>query len=88
MATGDLSVPADFAGSNVAFIIDGDVHLSASSSSSTINHTGASILSSGEVHISANHTFDSCALPPSGLMPQLLVIRHVVPSEGMVVASN
>ena len=88
MATGDLSVPADFAGSNVAFIIDGDVHLSASSSSSTINHVGASILSSGEVHISANHTFDSCSLPPSGLMPQLLVIRHVVPSEGLVVASN
>ncbi|MGR3661088.1 MAG: hypothetical protein ACU0CA_07870 [Paracoccaceae bacterium] len=80
MAKGDLNVPADFAGSNVAFIIDGDVHLSASSSSSTINHVGASILSTGEVHVSANHTFDSCTSAPSGLMPKLLVIRHVVPT--------
>lgn len=80
MGMSGMSVPADFAGSNVSFIVDNDIHLSASSSSSTINHSGVSFHASGSVDIAANHTFDSCATPPSGLIPTLKVIRHVIPS--------
>lgn len=80
MALGDMQVPADFAGSNVAFLVDGDIHLSASSSSGNIDHHGVSLHASGEIHVAANHTFNSCAEPPSGLLPELLVIRHVEPT--------
>jgi Flp pilus assembly protein TadG len=80
MALSDMNVPADFAGSNVAFIVDGDIHLSASSSSSVLEHSGVSFHASGQIHVSSNHTFNSCATAPSGLMPELLVIRHVEPT--------
>ncbi|WP_372920730.1 TadE/TadG family type IV pilus assembly protein [Roseovarius sp.] len=76
----DMHVPADFAGSNVSFVVDGDIHLSASSSSTTINHSGISLHASGEIKVAANHTFDPCNNPPSGLMPALKVIRHVEPT--------
>lgn len=78
--TSDMHVPADLAGSNVSFVVDGDIHLSASSSSSTLNHSGVSFHASGEIDIAANHTFDPCSNPPSGLIPALKVIRHVVPT--------
>lgn len=79
MALSDMSVPADFAGSNVSFVIDGDINLSASSSSTTINHSGVSFHASGDIKIASNHTFDSCAIPPAGMIPRMLVIRHVAP---------
>lgn len=81
MGMSSMSVPADFAGSNVSFIIDDDIHLSASSSSSTLDHSGVSFHSSGEIDIAANHTFNSCANPPSGLVPLMQVIRHVIPGD-------
>ncbi len=80
MGMSDMNVPADFTGSNVSFIVDGNIHLSASSSSSTNDHSGVSFLASGEISIAANHTFNGCASPPSGLIPVMRVIRQVVPS--------
>ena len=80
MGMSDMNVPADFTGSNVSFIVDGNIHLSASSSSSTNDHSGVSFLASGEISIAANHTFNGCASPPSGLIPAMRVIRQVVPS--------
>ncbi|EDM73445.1 hypothetical protein RAZWK3B_04455 [Roseobacter sp. AzwK-3b] len=84
----DMNVPADFAGSNVGFVIDGDIHLSASSSSSAINHSGLSLHASGEIKVAANHTFDPCSNPPSGLIPALKVIRHVVPTGNFFVTAS
>jgi hypothetical protein len=83
-----MNVPADFAGSNVGFVIDGDIHLSASSSSSTINHRGLSLHASGQIKVAANHTFDPCSNPPSGLIPALKVIRHVVPTGNFFVTAS
>ena len=80
MGMGDMHVPADFAGSNISFVVDGDIHLSAASSSGTISHSGVSFHSSGEIDIAAGHTFDACAVPPSGLVPSLRVIRQVIPT--------
>ncbi len=80
MALGNMHAPADFAGSNISVLVDGDIHLSASSSSSTIRHYGLSLHASGEIDIASNHDFGSCNQPPSGLMPGLRVIRFVVPS--------
>jgi hypothetical protein len=79
MALGDVHVPADFAGSNISILVDGDIHLSASSSSSSIDHTGLSLHASGEIDIASNHTFNGCNTPPSGLQPSLRVIRHIAP---------
>ena len=87
MSLGDLNVPADFAGSNVSFLVDGNIHLSASSSSATLDHSGVSLMASNEIHISANHTFNACSQPPGGLLPELRVIRHVIPTTGDQVAS-
>lgn len=79
MSLGKMSVPADFIGSNLSIIVDEDIHLSATSSSTTLTHSGISLLSSTEIHVAAGHTFNSCAGPDSGLMPELRVIRYVVP---------
>ncbi len=84
----DMHVPADFAGSNVGVLVDGDIHLSASSSSSTINHSGLSLHASGEIKIAANHSFDPCSNPPSGLMPAIKVIRHVVPTGNFFLTAS
>jgi Flp pilus assembly protein TadG len=84
MAMGDMRVPADFAGANVAFMVDGDVNFAAASKGkkSAVAHFGMSVHASGDVHVAAQHDFVACAEPPSPLMPELLVIRHVVPSSG------
>lgn len=84
MSLGDMHVPADFAGSNVSLIVDGDVNMAATGSSTTLTHSGISIMSSSEVHIAAGHTFNSCAGPDSGLQPELRVIRHIVPQTAAV----
>ncbi len=84
MSLGQMNVPADFAGSNLSIIVDEDIHLSATGSSSTLSHSGISLMSSAEIHVSAGHTFNSCAGPDSGLMPELRVIRHVVPQTSAV----
>ncbi|MBU3258887.1 hypothetical protein KPG71_02545 [Roseovarius sp. PS-C2] len=81
MGKSDMDVPSDFAGSNVAFVVDGDIHLAAKSNSTTSSHNGVSFHSSGEIKIAANHEFHPCANPPSGLMPALKVIRHVFPLQ-------
>jgi hypothetical protein len=86
MALGDVHVPADFAGSNVSILVDGNIHLSASSSSSTIPHTGLSLHASGEINIASNHTFNGWNTPPSGLQPSLRVIRHIAPDMTASVA--
>ena len=80
MAMSDMSVPADFAGSNISILVDGNINFSASSSSSVIPHSGLSLHASGEISIAANHTFDSCNSPPGGMLPSLMVIRHVAPT--------
>lgn len=85
---GDMHVPADFAGSNVSITVDGDIHLSASSSSSTIDHSGVSFHASGQIDIASSHTFGACSNPPSGLVPLMQVIRHVIPFSGTQVAST
>ncbi|SFP16564.1 pilus assembly protein TadG-related protein [Tranquillimonas alkanivorans] len=82
MAKGSMHAPADFFGSNVAVMLGGDVNLAATSSSTTLNHVGLSLIADGDMHIAASHTFTSCALPPGGLTPRLRVIRHVAPTSG------
>lgn len=72
-----MHAPANFAGSNITFVVDDDITLAASNE----NHYGLSFLSSGDIKIAANHTFNSCNTPPSGLLPSLSVIRHVVPNQ-------
>lgn len=88
MAMSDMNVPSDFAGSNVSFVVDGDINLSASSSSSVVNHSGVSFHTSGDIKIAANHTFDACANPPSGLVPTMHVIRHVAPMSEQLASIN
>ena len=79
MAKGKLSVPADFAISNVTFIIGEDVDIAASSAASTIISKGLSIHASGRVIIAASHTLKSCGNAPGTLIPELKVIRYVIP---------
>ncbi|WP_167853458.1 TadE/TadG family type IV pilus assembly protein [Roseovarius aestuariivivens] len=81
LARSDMHVPADFAGSNVQFVVDGNIHLSAASSSSSIDHSGVGFMASGEIDVASSHTFNSCNLPPSGLVPALQAIRFVEPGS-------
>lgn len=88
MGKSDMHVPADFAGSNVSFQVDGNIQLAASSSSSTIHHSGLSLHASGQIKVAANHRFDPCSTPASGLMPALKVIRHVEPAGNALVTAD
>jgi len=81
MSASDMSVPADFTGSNIAFMVDADVNVAAASSSGTLTHNGTSIHATGDVQIAAQHQFNPCNEEPSGLMPKLRVIRHVAPAN-------
>ncbi len=88
MAVSPLKVPASFTASNVAFMVDNDINIAASSSASVYEHAGTSFHASGNISISSSHTFTPCNEPPSGLMPQILVIRHVAPIGNALVATN
>jgi Flp pilus assembly protein TadG len=79
MTMSGVSVSADFTASNVALIVNGDINVAASSSSSTVEHKGTSFHAEGEVQIPANHTFNGCLEDYSGLIPGNKTIKFVIP---------
>jgi Flp pilus assembly protein TadG len=79
MTMSSVSVSADFTASNVALIVNGDIHVAANSSSSTVEHKGTSFHAEGEVHIPANHTFNGCLEDYSGLIPGVKTLKFVIP---------
>jgi len=80
MALGGMHVAADFLGSNVDVVVDGDIHFASSSASgSTFPHYGVNLHASGEISVTQGHEFQGCSHPGSGLQLPLLVIRHVFP---------
>ena len=79
MTMSGISVSSDFTASNVALIVNGDIHVAASSSSSTVEHKGTSFHAEGEVQIPANHTFNGCLEDYSGLIPGNKTIKFVIP---------
>jgi Flp pilus assembly pilin Flp len=81
MAKGDLMAPSDFAGSNVALVVDGDITLAANSAASEVESTGLSLFATGAVKVAAGHSFHACGLPPYALVPKISVIRFVMPTS-------
>jgi Flp pilus assembly protein TadG len=79
MTMSGVSVSADFTASNVALIVNGDINVAASSSSSTVEHKGTSFHAEGEVQIPANHSFNGCLEDYSGLIPGSKTIKFVIP---------
>jgi Flp pilus assembly protein TadG len=79
MTMSGVSVSADFTASNVALIVNGDINVAASSSSSTVEHKGTSFHAEGKVQIPSNHTFNGCLEDYSGLMPGMRTIKFVMP---------
>jgi len=79
MTMSGISVSADFTASNVALIVNGDINVAASSSSSTVEHKGTSFHAEGEVQIPANHNFNGCLEDYSGLIPGNRTIKFVIP---------
>ncbi|MDZ4069355.1 MAG: hypothetical protein U1E06_21370, partial [Tabrizicola sp.] len=79
MTMSGVSVSSDFTASNVALIVNGDINVAASSSSSTVEHKGTSFHAEGEVQIPANHSFNGCLEDYSGLIPGNKTIKFVIP---------
>jgi Flp pilus assembly protein TadG len=79
MTMGSISVSADFTASNVAMVVNGDIHVAASSSSSTVEHKGTSFHAEGSIQIPANHTFNGCLEDYSGLIPGVKTMKFVIP---------
>jgi Flp pilus assembly protein TadG len=79
MTMSSISVSADFTASNVALIVNGDINVAASSSSSTVEHKGTSFHAEGKIQIPSNHTFNGCLEDYSGLLPSVRTIKFVIP---------
>lgn len=79
MTMSSISVSSDFTASNVALIVNGDINVAASSSSSTVEHKGTSFHAEGTIQIPANHTFNGCLEDFSGLIPGVRTVKFVMP---------
>jgi Flp pilus assembly protein TadG len=79
MTMSSVSVSADFTASNVALIVNGDIHVAANSSSSNVEHKGTSFHAEGKIQIPANHTFNGCLEDYSGLLPGVKTLKFVIP---------
>lgn len=79
MTMSGVSVSADFTASNVALVVNGDINVAASSSSSTVEHKGTSFHAEGSIQIPANHSFNGCLEDYSGLLPGMKTIKFVIP---------
>lgn len=79
MTMSSVSVSADFTASNVSLMVNGDINVAASSSSSTADHKGTSFHAEGTVQIPANHTFNGCLEDYSGLLPGVKTLKFVMP---------
>jgi Flp pilus assembly protein TadG len=81
MTMSGVSVNANFTASNVALMVNGDINVAASSSSSDTEHKGTSFHAEGSIQIPSNHIFNSCAEDGSGLMPSMKTIKFVIPKS-------
>ncbi|MGA9410311.1 MAG: hypothetical protein WBV78_07690 [Roseobacter sp.] len=63
------------------FILDGIVQLYTASSFKDSDHSGVRFFVYGEIDIAADHSRNSCNLPPGGLVPGLRAIRLVEPAS-------
>lgn len=79
MTMSGISVSADFTASNVALVVNGNINVAASSSSSTAEPKGTSFHAEGSVQIPANHTFNGCLEDYSGLIPGVKTFKFVLP---------
>lgn len=82
MLQGDAALPADFIASNADLVAAGDIVVAAAAASQTIDHRGTGLHVGGEISFASAQSFSACGLDPSGLLPELLVIRHVMPGMG------
>lgn len=79
LAMSGISVSSNFTASNVAIVVNGNINVAASSSSSQVTHKGTSLHAEGSIQIPANHTFYPCAEDPSGLIPGVRNFKFVIP---------
>lgn len=82
MIKGDAALPADFIASNADLVATGDLRVAAASVAQTTLHRGVGLHVGGDVSFASAQDFSACGLAPSGLLPALLVIRHVMPGLG------
>lgn len=80
MALGGMTIPSEFAASNVAFVIGGDVHIGGAGEA-TILHRGLALHATGSVYFAGQHAFEACPGPTESLLPALSVIKYVAPAD-------
>lgn len=79
---GNAAFPSDFITSNADLVAAGDIRVAAAAVAQTSDHRGVGIHVGGEISFASAQSFSACGLEPSGLLPDLLVIRHVMPGLG------
>jgi hypothetical protein len=78
MTVSKMTVPAEFATSNVTIIAGDDVLISSGTSTSATSN-GISIYSQGEIQVAAQHTFNACNMDNNIIEPDLDTLRLVLP---------
>jgi hypothetical protein len=80
----DMQVAAEFASSNVTYVIGGDVQI-ASGTSGEVDHYGMSIYGDRTVNLTTNHNYYACGYPLDldiiGLQDNFKYIKQVLPAN-------
>lgn len=79
MALGDQALPAGLTGSNAAFLIDGSATMLPDEDTGHARHVGFALHASGTAGFPGKHEFSACGGTSSTILPQLNVIRFVMP---------
>ena len=82
MARGDAAFSAGFIASNADLVVAGDIEVAADPGTQTAEHRGVSFHGGGAVSFASAQGFSACGLDAGNLLPELLVIRHVMPGLG------
>lgn len=88
MAKGSVEVPAGFTNSNVAFVTGGGAGIMSHPEGLPTLHRGLSIHARGAVHLDGEHSFEACGTGLDILLPELSMIRYVLPTDPLVMGNN
>jgi hypothetical protein len=86
LSTGNVGLPSDFLGSNVALVAAGNVVLGPAATGAPVQHFGTTIHAGGDLQILGQNGFSACGSASSPLLPDLRVIRHVMTTIEVPVA--
>jgi hypothetical protein len=81
MVRGNALIPPSLTASNASFIIDGEALVTGDLSGGIAMHLGMSLHASGRVKFDGKHSFEACSGNLDMALPELKVIKYVLPTD-------